>query len=53
MQGLVELIGNKDVCSKPKDAMMEVRLFRDQLESFGKPIAIKLAMEMQPGENTN
>ncbi|KAK8941408.1 hypothetical protein KSP39_PZI009861 [Platanthera zijinensis] len=50
MQGLVELIGNKEVCSKPKEAMMEVRLFRDQLESFGKPLAIKLATEMQPDE---
>ncbi|KAK8935149.1 hypothetical protein KSP39_PZI013556 [Platanthera zijinensis] len=52
MQGLIELIGNKEVCSKPKDAMMEVRLFRDQLESFGKPLAIKLTTEMQPGEHT-
>ncbi|KAI0488944.1 hypothetical protein KFK09_028783 [Dendrobium nobile] len=47
LQGLVELIGNKDICSKPTIAMNEVRLFRDGLESFGKPIALTMAKEMQ------
>ncbi|KAI0496410.1 hypothetical protein KFK09_022726 [Dendrobium nobile] len=50
LQGLVELLGNKDVCHKPKLAMNEVRLFRDSLESFGKSIALTMAKEMQPDE---
>ncbi|KAI0524227.1 hypothetical protein KFK09_003591 [Dendrobium nobile] len=50
LQGLVELIGNKDICSKPTIAMNEVRLFRDGLESFGKPIALTMPKEMQPDE---
>ncbi|KAI0526910.1 hypothetical protein KFK09_002503 [Dendrobium nobile] len=50
LQGLVELLGNKDVCHKPKLAMNEVRLFRDSLESFGKLIALMMAKEMQPDE---
>ncbi|PKU77311.1 hypothetical protein MA16_Dca016878 [Dendrobium catenatum] len=50
LQGLVELIGNKDICSKPTLVMNEVRLFRYDLESFGKPIALTMAKEMQPDE---
>ncbi|XP_020692871.1 uncharacterized protein LOC110107070 [Dendrobium catenatum] len=50
LQGLVELIGNKDVFHKPKLAMNEVGLFRDSLESFGKSIALTMAKEMQPDE---
>ncbi|KAI0495898.1 hypothetical protein KFK09_022205 [Dendrobium nobile] len=50
LQGLVELIGNKDVCPKSTLAMNEVRFFRDSLESFGKLIASTLAKEMQPDE---
>ncbi|KAK8921641.1 hypothetical protein KSP39_PZI020191 [Platanthera zijinensis] len=49
VQGLIDLIGNKDICDKSSVAMNEVRLYRDQLESFGKPIAIKMSKEMQPG----
>ncbi|PKU65066.1 hypothetical protein MA16_Dca004681 [Dendrobium catenatum] len=43
LQGLVELIGNKDICPKSTTTMNEVRLFRDNLESFGKPIALSMA----------
>ncbi|XP_020689439.1 uncharacterized protein LOC110104586 [Dendrobium catenatum] len=50
MQGLVELIGNKDICPKLTATMNEVRLFRYNLESFGKPIALTMAKEMQPVE---
>ncbi|KAI0529136.1 hypothetical protein KFK09_001683 [Dendrobium nobile] len=50
MQGLIELIGNKDICPKSTATMNEVRLFRDSLESFGKPIALTMAKEMQPDE---
>ncbi|KAK8933479.1 hypothetical protein KSP39_PZI015493 [Platanthera zijinensis] len=50
VQGLIDIIGNKDICNKSSVAMNEVRLYRDQLESFGKPIAIKMAKEMQPDE---
>ncbi|KAI0512386.1 hypothetical protein KFK09_013025 [Dendrobium nobile] len=50
MQGLVELIGNKDICPKSTAIMNEVRLFRDNLESFGKLIALTMAKEMQPGK---
>ncbi|XP_020705094.2 uncharacterized protein LOC110116011 [Dendrobium catenatum] len=46
LQGLTELIGNKDICPKPTVTMNEVRLFRDNLESFGKPIALRIAKEM-------
>ncbi|PKU74497.1 hypothetical protein MA16_Dca003700 [Dendrobium catenatum] len=50
LQGLIELIRNKDICPKSSAAMHEVRLFRDNLESFGKPIALSIAKEMQPGK---
>ncbi|KAI0493154.1 hypothetical protein KFK09_027430 [Dendrobium nobile] len=50
MQGLIELIGNKDICPKSTATMNEVRLFCDSLESFGKPIALTMAKEMQPGK---
>ncbi|KAK8934050.1 hypothetical protein KSP39_PZI015506 [Platanthera zijinensis] len=50
VQGLIDIIGNKDICNKSSVAMNEVRLYRGQLESFGKPIAIKMAKEMQPGQ---
>ncbi|KAK8914409.1 hypothetical protein KSP39_PZI024118 [Platanthera zijinensis] len=50
VQGLIELIGNKDICNKASIAMNEVRIYRDQLESFGKSIAIKMSKEMQPGK---
>ncbi|KAK8944978.1 hypothetical protein KSP39_PZI008321 [Platanthera zijinensis] len=50
VQGLIDLIGNKDICNKSSIAMNEVRIYRDQLESFGKPLAIKMSKEMQPGK---
>ncbi|PKU86089.1 putative protein phosphatase 2C 4 [Dendrobium catenatum] len=51
LQSLVEIVGNKDICTKPTIAMNEVRLFRDGLESFGKPIALTMTKEMQPVRN--
>ncbi|KAK8923896.1 hypothetical protein KSP39_PZI019091 [Platanthera zijinensis] len=48
LQGLIDLIGNKDICNKASVAMNEVRIYREQLESFGKPLAIKMSKEMQP-----
>ncbi|KAK8930883.1 hypothetical protein KSP39_PZI016434 [Platanthera zijinensis] len=50
VQGLIDLIGNKDICNKASIAMNEVRIYRDQLESFRKPLVIKMSKEMQPDE---
>ncbi|KAK8963330.1 hypothetical protein KSP40_PGU014176 [Platanthera guangdongensis] len=53
MRGLIELLGNKDVCNKQKNAMMEVRFFHDQLENFGKSLSIKIVTKIQLDEYTH
>lgn len=50
MQGLLDLLDIKSLCSEPIKAMKEIQVYRDRKESFDRPNVIQAAKSLKPGK---
>ncbi|XP_039133224.1 uncharacterized protein LOC120270272 [Dioscorea cayenensis subsp. rotundata] len=50
LQGLLDLLEKRSVCSDSAKALREIRFYRDRLESFSRESAFSSANKMQPDE---
>ncbi|XP_039135791.1 uncharacterized protein LOC120273227 [Dioscorea cayenensis subsp. rotundata] len=50
MQGLLDLLEQRSICSNSEKAMKEIKIYRDRLGSFSRESALQASKNMQPDE---
>ncbi|XP_050222802.1 uncharacterized protein LOC126672894 [Mercurialis annua] len=50
MSGLLDILDSKGVCSDGKEAIKEIKLYRDRLGSFSRQITLTTSKTLQPDE---